>query len=260
MKLTDKFKILPGIYVIENRINGKIYVGETINIHKRISEHRTQNDLVIHAALKKHGLENFKVYIIYCPSSTKLERLDLEEKLIKNFDCLVPKGYNICSRGRGVTGLKHSEESKEKMKNSQKRIAKFGAKNPLSKPVFVYSLDGVFIKCYAGRAEAARQLGVSRTDIICTIKGRSLQCSDLIFKEKHMGKNIPPLLNENKRLRRRAIGRYDLTGNLLEKYSSVSVAAKLLKITRTAITSACGKKPKRSEFRTCGGFRWKYLN
>lgn len=121
MKLTDKFERCPGIYIFTNLVNGKIYVGETVNIKNRMKDHRIRKSgQVISCAIKKYGVENFKVEIYYRPSLGKEARLDLEEELILKFDCLVPKGYNVCKRGRSGEGKPCSEEQKIKISNANK--------------------------------------------------------------------------------------------------------------------------------------------
>lgn len=49
-----------GIYKIENLINHKIYIGQSINIEKRFLVHKTSNDgCYIHNAIQKYGIMNF---------------------------------------------------------------------------------------------------------------------------------------------------------------------------------------------------------
>ncbi len=121
MKLTDKFEKLPGIYIITNLINGKQYIGETVNVKQRMKDHRSKKDgQVISCAIKKYGLENFEVEIRYWPNLEKESLLDLEEQLIIELDCLVPNGYNVCKRGRSVKGKPCSEETKKKLSLAHK--------------------------------------------------------------------------------------------------------------------------------------------
>ena len=55
-----------GIYKIQNLINGKVYIGQSINIERRFHQHKyddSQNS-VIHRAIKKYGIENFSFEVI----------------------------------------------------------------------------------------------------------------------------------------------------------------------------------------------------
>ena len=57
-----------GIYCIENMINHKKYVGQSIDIHRRWAQHKQQNfiarDTFLYNSFKKYGLESFNFYII----------------------------------------------------------------------------------------------------------------------------------------------------------------------------------------------------
>jgi group I intron endonuclease len=256
MKLTDKFEKLSGIYIIKNLINGKVYVGESFNIHKRIKEHKTQKKLIIHSALKKYGIDNFEVYVEYLPDFSKNDRLDLEEQLIIKFDSIAPNGYNICSRGEGSTGLKMSPESRLKMSINSHNKGKYGRDNFLSKPVFVYTIDGNFITSYIGYAEAARDIGTTHGVISMIISGKTQQVNGHIFKNEYLGKTIPPLSNSSKRLRRRKVACYDIDGNLINNYSSVSEASRLTNLHRCEITELCKGIPNNKSVNII----WKYIN
>ena len=101
------------IYKIQNKINGKIYIGQTkYSVGKRIVNHFKQR-YPIGAALRKYGLQSFEVTII--DSAESLEIINEKEKYwIKNLGSKQPKGYNIADGGGGVTGVIQSEESNQK--------------------------------------------------------------------------------------------------------------------------------------------------
>lgn len=100
------------IYKIENKINGKIYIGQTKNkVSDRIANHIT-NNWPIGQALRKYGLESFTITIID-HAETK-EVLDEKEIYwIKTLDCKIPKGYNVADGGSGASGYSHTEEHKK---------------------------------------------------------------------------------------------------------------------------------------------------
>ena len=103
------------IYVLENKINGKSYVGKTIRTSEIRWKAHKKSKYPIGSAIRKYGWNNFKVYKYYVPE----ELLDyFEIKMIKKANCLVPKGYNILEGGGGSKGYKHSEEAKRKMSES----------------------------------------------------------------------------------------------------------------------------------------------
>jgi group I intron endonuclease len=110
------------IYKITNKINGKLYIGETEekNPQKRWKGHiysirEGRGCPLLRSAFQKYGEENFTFEVIL--ECRKSERFVLEEQKIKEFNTLVPNGYNatIGGMGGGFRGKKHSEETKKKM-------------------------------------------------------------------------------------------------------------------------------------------------
>ncbi len=121
------------VYKVTNRLNGKVYVGQTTKtLEQRIKEHlcRTVNQSTIFQnALRKYGINNFNMKVI----DHGEDRDDLNNKeqfWIKFFNCIAPKGYNITSGGDAnpvchplvrqkisiaQTGKKRSEQTKIKI-------------------------------------------------------------------------------------------------------------------------------------------------
>ena len=56
-------RMTAGIYCIENLINRKKYIGQGLNVEKRMSRNHLRC-LVLSNAIKKYGKENFKKYVI----------------------------------------------------------------------------------------------------------------------------------------------------------------------------------------------------
>lgn len=84
-----------GIYKIENLVNGKIYIGQSIHIERRWQEHcRNSSKSLISKAIKKYGKENFLFSILEEVSDINTLN-ELESKYIRNFNSLIPNGYNV---------------------------------------------------------------------------------------------------------------------------------------------------------------------
>ena len=103
------------IYKITNKVNNKIYIGQTITtINTRMSKHYSQansdkNITGIDAAIRKYGKDNFIVETICeCPN----EDLDEQERYyISKYDSF-NNGYNLTSGGQAgspTLGLNDSE-------------------------------------------------------------------------------------------------------------------------------------------------------
>lgn len=104
------------IYVVENTINGKKYVGQTVQPLKvRWQRHcrKEQSGCVaLASAIAKYGADAFKVSEV-AQASTKEELNSLEAQLVVALGTVAPGGYNLRSGG-GSKG-RHSSGSKEKM-------------------------------------------------------------------------------------------------------------------------------------------------
>ena len=122
-----------GIYKITNKLNGKVYIGQSIDIDTRWRQHiNAKDDFAIHRAIQKYGKENFKFEVLLeCP----VDMLNVWERdMIALYDCISPKGYNLTEGGEGYQcseetrlkmsniqkGKHHSEETRHKISESQK--------------------------------------------------------------------------------------------------------------------------------------------
>ena len=104
-----------GIYLFENIINKKIYIGQAKDLHERAYTHFFGNpELYFHRALKKYGEEGFNIYIL---EYTNIEDLDNKEIFyIKKYNSNNPEyGYNMTAGGQGQFGHLLSDEQKEKL-------------------------------------------------------------------------------------------------------------------------------------------------
>ena len=84
-----------GIYKIENKINGKVYIGQSVNIERRWKCHKTHSktyDEPLYNEIREYGIENFDWYII--EECNKIELRDKEKYYIKKYNSVFPYGYN----------------------------------------------------------------------------------------------------------------------------------------------------------------------
>jgi group I intron endonuclease len=187
------------IYRITNIINGKIYIGQTIQSLKRRFQHHCRSDgkMPFQRAIQKYGKENFVTEEL-C-STANLDDLNyLEIYFIQFYNSTVPDGYNVALGGTGsvMTGRKHSEETKLKMSESalgrifseetreKMSIAKKGIKLPaehvknLSKARIGLSKAGRAIICnetgeeFKSVTAASKQTSVYRTKIYRQLSGQ----------------------------------------------------------------------------------------
>lgn len=114
------------IYKITNKINNKIYIGQTIEYEERVRHHKQtafrknskERNRPLYKAIRKYGLESFSFEII--DTAQSLEELNEKEiYYIAFYDSCVDngKGYNLDKGGKN--GRK-SENTKRKIGEAQK--------------------------------------------------------------------------------------------------------------------------------------------
>ena len=96
-----------GIYQIRNLVNGKVYVGSSVNMYDRWCEHRSElkhnrhHSQKLQCAYNKYGEHNLIFEVI--EQVDTLELLDKEQYYINLYNS-VENGYNICKEtGKGPT-------------------------------------------------------------------------------------------------------------------------------------------------------------
>lgn len=76
-------------------------------------------------------------------------------------------GYNLTSGGDGISGYKHTEETKRKLSESHSGEAhwKFGKTNVGGEAILQFDLDFNFIKEWPSMSEISRELGCKANNI-----------------------------------------------------------------------------------------------
>lgn len=125
-----------GIYYFKNVLNNKYYIGQAINIRKRLMQHigacdNNRYDNPLYRAIHKYGYENFEFGILKRVDKNELflkSILDFWEKYyIVLYNSFAPNGYNQTLGGDvGVLGLKMTDEQKMKIRANSKKEANDG--------------------------------------------------------------------------------------------------------------------------------------
>lgn len=117
--------ILGYIYKIENNINGKLYIGQTVDVDARWKKHLSvaQSEFIpyrshLYNAIKKYGKEHFSINVIETCSYDDMDKR--EAYWIRELNSLEPNGYNITPGGKKLHGSDnpffgkhHSEKTKQ---------------------------------------------------------------------------------------------------------------------------------------------------
>ena len=133
------------VYYHKNKIDGKYYVGITKNTKNRWQSSHYKKNPHFWRAIQKYGWNDFD-HVILFTDLPKKQAIEIEIYLIAKFDLRNPnKGYNITKGGEGG--------------------ALQGAKNPNSRPIYQYSLNGDYIKRWDTITEAAKEYQLSTGNI-----------------------------------------------------------------------------------------------
>src|SRR5271165_2341491 len=100
------------IYKITNRINGKVYVGQTrqrLSIRCRQHKSKKSNCSLLGKALAKHGVASFSVEILR-NAKDQVELDWLEQAYIAYYGTMGAGGYNLTTGGEG--GYTRSEDTR----------------------------------------------------------------------------------------------------------------------------------------------------
>lgn len=249
-----------GIYKVTNKLNGKIYIGQSSNIEERWKNHlRAKDNTHFHNALQKYGKDNFIWEIIEDGLNDSKIRFEREKFWISFYKSNII-GYNMTSGGDR------------------------GGSEVLCKKVKQYDKYGKFIKEYVSAAEAARQNYICHQNMCehCNKKFPSLlggyqwkyeDSSKIIAKsdsdyswagryEKQRAAQIERYKNpiEKEKLKQAGLkGAEKRSKQVLcietgQIYISASEAARQINGDPSSISKVC-----RGNMKTHKGFHWKYI-
>jgi group I intron endonuclease len=150
-----------GIYQIRNLINNKVYIGKSVNINNRKTQHfsslrnNKHKNFKLQGSVNKHGIDNFVFEILEL-----CEEIDIKEIEYINKYNSCKNGYNISSE-KSHMSKKWISKLKYLRKNDNKYIEQFNnfrLKADESNRVKIneYDLNGNFIKTWDSIIEASR--------------------------------------------------------------------------------------------------------
>lgn len=234
------------VYKITNLINDMIYVGMTgDSVFKRLQTHikfaSKNTNCKLALAIQKFGKENFKIEILETFDTAlfcKASEIYWIEKLKSFYWDNSTIGYNMTKGGDGTFGLRLT----------QQQIANKIKIHPNKRKVCKYDKNHTLIQTYASIIEAAKDVSISSANIVNCCKGIRKTVGGYYWRYPNQDFDY-----ELKIGRKRKVNQYDLQGNYIKTFSSLTEAAKELCISHTKISECCTKKRK-----STGNFCWKY--
>lgn len=198
------------IYIIKNKINKKVYIGQTIQgSDKRFKQHlklsKSNENQLIYKAIKKYGKENFYYEVLYTNINSYEELNKLEEEMIEKYNSLMPNGYNMCPGGQ-----KYRRKNIEFTENEIKDII-----NKYNCGYSSRKIGKEYGVCYSIIIKLLRMNNIEIRDKSCSLPNRNLKINkDILYDlyiNKHMTiKDISKKFNCCSKTISRALKRYNI--------------------------------------------------
>lgn len=214
-----------GIYCIENLINSKKYIGQSVDISNRWRHHKNELNSNIHfndylqKSWNKYGEDNFRFYVLeFCD----VDQLDeLEVYYIALYNTLNrDKGYNLTSGG--TDNRTYSDETRVKISNS--------------------------LKGHKVSLESRVKISENHADVSGERNG--------MYGKRHSDEAKRKVSQANKGKISARRNHYNVYCIELERtFDDAATAGKTLNLDSGAILKCC-----RGERKTCGDYHWKFIN
>lgn len=196
------------IYLITNKINGKQYIGQTVQPIKRrwaghvSSSYSLRDNNLFHNAIRKYGEKAFEITVLEEVEDFLLLN-EKEQYYISLYNTIYPNGYNTTIGGDGVQRYNHEKIKKlwdsgyssgeichkegihpDTLNRILRGYKDYNAKNAKTRGIVYsrgykvaqYSKDGIFIQEFPSISEAARIMGVTDMSIGRAIKRKGTSC------------------------------------------------------------------------------------
>ena len=215
--------------MLENKINGKTYIGQTIRaIHIRLEEHKkkTSGCVAIYNAIQKYGWDNFEKDYYECPD----EDLDFDEELlVREMGTLAPYGYNLIEGG-GNRG-KRSEKTKQKMSEAHVGIPKSEeTRRNMSEAQLGHAVS----------EETRQKIGNAHHGKTMSVESRQKMRESSSGDKQHSSKRVY---------------QYDLDGNFINSFASSGEAGRYLKKKNGGTIRKCAI----GIYKNAYNYKWSYV-
>lgn len=239
-----------GIYKITNP-NGKIYIGQSINIEKRISDYKKfkncKNQILLYRSLIKYNPKNHIFEII---KECDINFLNDNERYFQEF-------YNVLDHSKGLNCRLTSSDDrkgylsydmKSKISLSNKGKPKHSERNKINLSLKQQGNSNMLGKTHSKETKqkmSKSQLGKIRTE---ETKQKMSESAKGKIKTIEWRQNI-----SKSHPTKKSVIQYDLQGNKINEFISINEAARQTGYRVADISACCNNKQK-----TSFGFIWRF--
>ena len=168
------------IYKITNKINGKVYIGQTIRpvqyrFHRHINDAmRNIIDTHFARAIRKYGPDQWLLEVI--DNAETQEELNQKEQYWIQYYNSIENGYNETDAINKCGGNTYRSKTKEEMEVIKEKIrqTKMGNKNPMAKKIKRINIQTDEINIFETIIDCARACGINngKTSITTRLNGQ----------------------------------------------------------------------------------------
>lgn len=263
-----------GIYFIRSTVNGKVYIGSTVNIRKRYREHKCilksnqHTNIHLQRHYNKNGGNSLEYGLLELVTKDQLQ--DKEQDYVDKLD---PE-FNImkeCVVNR--IGLEHSEKTKAKMKKASEIRRKRGDYKKMAKILSEANKGNKYNlgrKCseetkkkISKKLKGRKLTKEEKQKISEGLKGRDFSddhrkslSKAMTGNKNNLGKTLSKEAKQKiSKAKSIEINQLTLDGEYIKTWKSASHASRILCINQSNISSCTNGNRNKA-----GGFRWEKVN
>lgn len=229
------------IYCITNRVTGKQYIGQTnTTVKRRYTEHlrcatsSKDTTSLLYCAMRKYGVDNFSVESLESVTSDSKDGLksilnDREIFYVASKNTYKPNGYNMTAGG-------------------------YAFAEHVAVPVVQVLSSGEIIAFYASMQDAESALDIPYGSIKRALHSNAHYANGFFWYQNENNQDrVGSFIGEQQRNDITAVYQFNLSGELIQSFSSLTEAEHETGINHAKISAVCSGRRK-----STGGYVWSY--
>lgn len=238
-------------------------IGMTNNLKNRVKQFKTSREFVNPIDVIVYPYSVLDIEDIDNKMETDLHQLCQDYKISGELFQKTPEIIHIFKRYKFDIGDNHdwTDQIKTLLSNSPKikkeDKRKYNGKEKTKRIIYQYDLEGNFIKKY-NDTKSLKKEGFNEKGVLRVLRGEQYKSQGYIWNDTELSNEE---LNKKIKLAKKRAGsdnkkynilQYNLDGNLLAEYETITIASKRTGIAISSISLCCNGK-----YKTAGNYIWK---